>query len=108
MLKSCPRPCPASRIPDYGAGRTLTLGERKALARRPTRKVMEKLFSDPHPSVIRTLLENPKVVEADVVRLAARRPGNPEVLAEVVRSPRWAHRLRVRISAARNWSSRVC
>jgi hypothetical protein len=98
-------PGPASseaRIPDYGTGRTLTLGERKALARRPTRKVMEKLFADPHPVVIRTLLGNPKVTEDDVIRLAARRPNLPEVLAEVARSPRWSHRVRVRMAVVLN------
>ena len=67
-----PAPGAEGRVPDYGTGRTLTLGERKALARRPTRKAMEKLFADPHPAVIRTLLANPKVVEAR--RHPARRP----------------------------------
>jgi hypothetical protein len=91
-----------ARVPDYGTGRTLTLGERKALARRPTRKAMEKLFADPHPMVIRTLLVNPKVVEDDVVRLTARRPVESDVLAEVARSPRWAHRVRVRMAIVLN------
>jgi hypothetical protein len=91
-----------SRVPDYGTGRSLTLGERKALARRPTRKAMEKLLADPHPVVIRTLLANPKVVEDDVIRLTARRPNLPEVLAEVARSPRWAHRVRVRMAVVLN------
>jgi len=97
-----PAPGAEGRVPDYGTGRTLTLGERKALARRPTRKAMEKLFADPHPVVIRTLLANPKVIEADVIRLAARRPNQPEVLAEIARSPRWAHRVRVRMSVVLN------
>jgi hypothetical protein len=91
-----------ARVPDYGTGRTLTLGERRALARQPTRKAMEKLFADPHPMVIRTLLANPKVVEDDVVHLAARRPVEPDVLAEVARSPRWAHRVRVRMAIVLN------
>jgi hypothetical protein len=91
-----------TRVPDYGKGRTLTLGERKALARRPTRKAMEKLLADPHPAVIRTLLANPKVVEDDVVRLAARRPNDPAVLAEVGASPRWAHRVKVRMAMVLN------
>jgi hypothetical protein len=91
-----------ARVPDYGAGRTLTLGERRALARRPTRKAMEKLFADPHPMVIRTLLANPKVVEDDVVRLAARRPVDADVLAEVARSPKWAHRVKVRMAIVLN------
>jgi hypothetical protein len=91
-----------ARVPDYGTGRTLTLGERKALARRPTRKALEKLLADPHPAVIRTLLQNPKVIEDDIVRLAARRPNDPAVLAEIARSPRWAHRLKVRLSIVLN------
>ncbi len=97
-----PPPGSEARVPDYGTGRTLTLGERKALARRPTRKAMEKLFADPHPAVIRTLLANPKVVEDDVVRLTARRPADPEVLAEIARSPRWTHRVRVRMAIVLN------
>ena len=91
-----------ARVPDYGAGRTLTLGERKALARRPTRKAMERLLADPHPIVIRTLLQNPKVIEDDVVRLAARRPNDPAVLAVVAASPRWAHRVKVRMAIVLN------
>jgi len=63
---------------------------------------MEKLFADPHPAVIRTLLANPKVVEDDVVRLTARRPADPEVLAVIARSPRWTHRVRVRMAIVLN------
>ena len=90
------------RVPDYTGGRTLSLGERKALARRPTRKSLEKLLADPHPAVIRALLANPKLVEDDVVRLAARRPALPAVLAEVARTTRWAHRVRVRMAIVLN------
>ena len=64
-----------------------------------------KVVRDPHPIVIRTLLGNPKVVEADVVRLAARRPGHPEVLAEIARAHHWAHRIRVRMSLVLNPST---
>jgi hypothetical protein len=90
------------RVPDYVPGRTFTLGERKALARRPNRKAMDKLLADPHPAVIRTLLANPKVVEDDIVRVAARRPNSPEILAEIARSGRWAHRVRVRMAVILN------
>ncbi len=91
-----------ARVPDYGTGRTLTLGERKALARRPTRKAMDKLLADPHPAVIRTLLQNPRIVEGDVVRLAARRPNDAALLAAVAASPRWAHRVKVRMAIVLN------
>lgn len=90
------------RVPDYGRGRPLTLGERKSLARRPDRTMIERLLRDPHPAVIRQLLANPKVTEEDVLSLAARRPCRPDVLAELARFPRWTHRPRVRIALVLN------
>lgn len=90
------------RVPDYGKGRPLTLGERKSLARRPDRAMMERLLRDPHPDVIRMVLANPKVVEEDVLAVAARRPCRPDVLAEVARQPRWAHRPRIRMALVLN------
>jgi len=91
-----------AKVPDDGKGRPLTLGERKSLARRPDRETMERLLSDPHPAVIHRLLRNGRVVEDDVVRLAAKRPGRGDVLAEIARSTRWVHRPRVRIALVMN------
>lgn len=95
---------PASRakVPDDGKGRPLTLGERKSLARRPDRETMQRLLADPHPAVIHRLLRNPRVLEDDVVRLAAKRPGRTDVLAEIARSTRWVHRPRVRMALVMN------
>jgi hypothetical protein len=90
------------RVPDYGLGRPLTLGERKSLARKPSRESTERLLRDPHPDVIRMLLVNPKVTEDDVLVLAARRPCRPDVLTQIARSPRWAHRPRIRIALVLN------
>jgi len=90
------------RIPDYGRGRPLTLGERKSLARKPDRAMTERLLRDPHPDVIKMLLANPKVTEDDVLSLAARRPCRPDVLSEIARSPRWAHRPRIRMALVLN------
>jgi hypothetical protein len=89
-------------VPDDGKGRPLTLGERKSLARRPDRDTMERLLADPHPDVIHRLLRNPRVTEDDVVRLAAKRPGRSDVLAEIARSTNWCHRPRVRMSLVMN------
>ncbi len=86
------RSAKTERVPDYGAGRTLTLGERKSLARRPSRKVLERVMADPHPSVIRNLLRNPKLTEADVMRIVSRRPNYDKVLIEVYKNPRWNKR----------------
>jgi hypothetical protein len=83
-------------------GRPMTLGERKSLARRPDRDTMEHLLADPHPDVIHRLLRNPRVLEDDVVRLAARRPGRADVLAEIARATKWVHRPRVRMALVMN------
>ena len=89
-------------IPDYGRGRVLTLGERKSLARRPDRKLIDRVLRDPHPDVIELLLMNPRLTEPDVVRLCARRPNAPDILLRVFRSPRWATRPKVRTALALN------
>jgi hypothetical protein len=86
----------------HGERRQLTLGERKALARRPDRETMQRLLADSHPDVIRRLLRNPRITEDDVLRLAAKRPGRGGVLAEIARSTKWAHAPRVRMALVMN------
>ncbi|MDB4941136.1 MAG: hypothetical protein JWP97_670 [Labilithrix sp.] len=90
------------RVPDYGKGRPLTLGERKSLARKPDRATMDRLLRDPHPDVIRMVLAGPKVTEDDVLAVAARRPCRPDVLTEIARQPRWVHRPRIRMALVMN------
>jgi hypothetical protein len=89
-------------IPDFGKGRPLMLGERKSLARTHDRTLLARVLRDPHPDVIKILLDNPAVVEADVVRLCARRPSPPQVLSEVFLHQRWVLRYRVRLALALN------
>lgn len=89
-------------VPDFGFGRPLTLGERKALARRNDRDLIARVLRDPHPDVIKVLLGNPSLTEDDVVRLCARRPVPPQVLREVFLTPRWIARYRVRRALIRN------
>lgn len=97
---SSPEPKPL--VPDYGAGRELTLGERRALARRPQRSAMDKLLRDPHPLVLQVLLENPRLTESDVLRLASARPLRPTVVTELARQPHWLLRPRVRMALLHN------
>jgi hypothetical protein len=90
------------RIPDFGKGRPVTLGERKSLARRNDRALLARCLRDPHPHVMRILLANPAVTEDDVVRLCARRPASTEVMREVFRSARWIVRYQVKTALALN------
>lgn len=95
-------PTQKDQAPDHGQGRPLTLGERKSLARRRDRLLLTRILADPHPDVIRMLLANPMIVEADVVRLAARRPLPAEVFREIAGTPRWMIRYAVQLTLVKN------
>jgi hypothetical protein len=90
------------RVPDFGRGRPLALGERKSLARRRDRQLLARIIRDPHPDVIRVLLLNPALTQDDVVRLVARRPIAADVLREVASSVRWIARSDVRSALLKN------
>ncbi len=92
---------PPSKVPEYRADRELTIGERRSMARRPDRRLFEKLLADPNPLVIERLLENPRLTEDDVVRLAARRPAPVEAQLVLARTP-WLSRRRVRLTLLQN------
>jgi len=80
----------------------LPLGRRKALARRPEREILDRVMRDRNPTVIHILLDNPRIIEIDVVTIAAMRPTRPEVLSEVAHHRKWATRYRVRKALAAN------
>lgn len=100
-IRSTPPPGEAP-VPDYGGGRELTVGERRSLARVPNRRAFEKLLSDPHPLVIRQLLENPRLTEDDVLRIVTRRPLRTEAVTTIARAERWLKRPRVRLAILLN------
>jgi hypothetical protein len=80
----------------------IPLGRRRSLARGSDERLLELLERDVDAKVIANLLQNPRVREADVVRIAARRPVPASTLEEIFRSPRWATSPRVRTALARN------
>ena len=73
-------------------GRSLTLGERKALARTHDREQLLLLIRDPHPAVVEILLGNPHLTEPDAVRIAASRAAVPAALSAIAAHPRWSVR----------------
>lgn len=92
----------ALRVPDFGFGRAVTLGERKSLARRRDRELIARVLRDPHPHVIRILLLNPCLTESDVLRLCARRPVAGDALREVFQSARWIVRYPIKVALVLN------
>ncbi len=79
-----------------------SLGWRKALARGTNRLKIDRLLFDRNPSVVALLLDNPRLIERDVIRIAAMRPTNPANLVEVFRHSRWVKRYRVKVALACN------
>jgi ribosomal 50S subunit-associated protein YjgA (DUF615 family) len=94
-LEPAPPPLPkaVAKIP---------LGVRRSLARRNDIGLIERLLGDPDPAVIENLLNNPRITELEVVRMAARSPVREAVLVAIARHPRWGSRRRVRVTLAHN------
>ncbi len=86
--------------PQRPDGRPLTLGERRALARKPSRAQLSQLLSDPHPMVVRILLANPRLTEDDLIAMAAKRPAPREAMVEIAKA--WSRRGRVRMAIVLN------
>lgn len=94
-LESPPPPLPKAMA-------KVPLGVRRALARRNDIGLIERLLGDPDPAVVVNLLNNPRITELEVVRMAARSPVREEVLAAIARHPRWGLRQRVRVTLVHN------
>lgn len=80
------------RPPVLDRERDVTLGERRSLARSPDRDLIDRLLFDPDPGVMQNLLANPRLTEQDVMRIASRRPSQPEVLVSIAHHERWGKR----------------
>jgi len=80
----------------------LPVGIRRSAARSRDRFKLDRLMHDRDHRVIANLLENPMIVERDVIRIAAMRPTRPEVLSVIAAHRKWASRYRVRKALACN------
>jgi hypothetical protein len=79
-----------------------SLGWRKTLAKGSDRAALDRLLWDRNPAVVTNLLNNPRITERDVIRIAAMRPANPDCLVAVFVHERWLRRYRVKVSLALN------
>ena len=80
----------------------LPLGVRKQAARTQDRDVIDRLLHDRNWRVIALLLDNPRIVERDVVNIAARRPTRSKILECISQHAKWSGRYRVRKALACN------
>jgi hypothetical protein len=68
------------------------LGMRKALARKPDFKLIQRIARDQDHRVIRSLLDNPRLTEKDVIHIGSTRPTSPKVLEVIYDHPKWISR----------------
>jgi hypothetical protein len=78
------------------------VGYRISQARRPVQRLIERLLFDPEPRVVQTVLANPRLLEAEVVKLAASRRATPEVLEAIAEDDRWIARYPIKLALANN------
>ena len=78
------------------------VGFRISLARQPSPSVLDRLLFDSDVRVVRTILGNSRLTEAEVVKLAASRRATPEVLEVITQDDRWLARYPVKVALANN------
>ena len=81
---------------------SMTLGDRRALARRANRDQLMRLVGDPDPVVVKNVLNNPRTTESNVLAICSKRPTVTVALETVIASPAWVRRLSVRVALAHN------
>lgn len=91
----------ANQMPDVLL-EDMTLGMKKWKARLHDRSMLLALGKADDPVVMSILLDNPKLVELDVVTFAARRPVKPEVLFVIAAHRKWGVRRAVQEAVTRN------
>jgi hypothetical protein len=83
----------------------LSLGEKISLARLAPRGIIRTIRQETEPKVVEALLQNPRLMEEDILVMVSR-PGAPaHVLQKIGRSSRWATRYPVRLALVRNPST---
>lgn len=80
----------------------LSLGERRALSKSQLKKNIDMLLSDPDPIVIGNLLNNPRITEREVLKIASKRPNSTRILKLIALHPKWSKRYEVAKAVALN------
>ena len=75
---------------------TMTLGEKIALARRTHRSLLRPLFAGKDPQVLNALLDNPRLVENDILVILNTTEPPPEFFANLVRHHKWGQYREIR------------
>ena len=81
---------------------SMTLGHRRSLSKGFKKDTLDRLLSDPDPVVISNLLDNPRLTERDVLKIASKRPNSAAILKLVAVHRVWSKRQAVKRAVAMN------
>lgn len=73
----------------------MTLGQRRALAKGHVKDMLDRLLSDPDPTVVANILNNPRITEKEVLKIASKRPNSPQILKLLAGHRTWSRRYNV-------------
>ena len=73
----------------------VSLGHRRSLAKTGIKDTLDRLLSDPDPTVINNLLANPRLTEQDILKIASKRPNSPKILKLLATHQKWSKRYSV-------------
>lgn len=80
----------------------VTLGEKMSLAKCRIKDTLDRLLYESDTKVIRNLLQNPRITEKEVIKIASKRPNTREVLTLILNNPKWISRYNVKRAIIRN------
>ncbi|MBI4537342.1 MAG: hypothetical protein HY712_05240 [candidate division NC10 bacterium] len=78
------------------------VGYRISQARKHLPILIERLLFDPDVRVVQTVLANPRLTEAEVLKLSAARRANPDSLRAIAEDANWIARYPVKLALASN------
>lgn len=78
------------------------LGMRRTLSKGSIKNTLDKLLFDTDPMIIGNLLNNPRLVRLQVLKIASARPARPEILLLLARHAKWGKEYGVRLALTMN------
>ena len=73
----------------------ITLGQRRSMAKSTEKNTLDRLLNDPDPLVISYVLDNPRIIEKDILKIASKRPNSPRILKLIAGHRKWSKRYAV-------------
>jgi hypothetical protein len=80
----------------------LPLGQKITLARRGPARAVGALLAEGHPNIVSVALDNPRMTEAQILRVLSRSKLPATVVPAILRHGKWSLRYNVRLALVRN------